>query len=151
MSMHTRRAASPAADEVDTTSTSARLSQATLAIVLSVISVILMVTTYRMQADIAGITWPVGLIFGGVFQLIACVFLWAATGARMPLIVLGSLWGALAVPFAGRGIGGGILMPAVLGDQVQYAGWIVQGLGVGIPFLFALVLTLTRLRRLRRR
>lgn len=141
-------AAGPA--EVDTTSPGARLSQGALAIVVSVISVILLVTTHRMRHELGGVELPTGLLFGGLFQIAACVFLWASTGARLPLIVMGSLWGLLAVPFLGRGVGGGVLMPAVVGDQPQYSGWIVQLVGVGVPFATALLITLIRRRRRRR-
>ncbi|MFC7373838.1 MULTISPECIES: hypothetical protein [unclassified Brachybacterium] len=129
---------------VDTNSLAARLTQATMAIVLAVISVLLMVTTHRVRLEIGGVDWPAGLLFGGAFQVVACVFLYAATGSRLPVVVLGCLWGLLASPFLGRGAGGGVLMPAVISEQTQYSGWIVQGLGVAIPFAVALVVTLRR-------
>lgn len=132
---------------VDTTSIPARVIQVVMGVVVAVISVLLMITTHRMQLDLLGAAIPVGLLFGALFQIVACVFLYAATGARLPLLVLGGLWGLLAAPFLGNGAGGGVLMPAVIGDQAQYSGWIVQGLGIAIPFLVLLAITLRRRRR----
>ena len=135
------------ARRVDTESRSARLAQVAMAIVLAVISVALLVATHRVQLELLGVHWPVGLLLGAVFQVVTCVFLYSATGSRLPLVVLGSLWGILAMPLMGRGVGGGVLMPAVIGEQAQYSGWIVQGLGLGIPFLVAAAITAVRLRR----
>lgn len=132
---------------VDTEPRAARLAQVAMAIVLAVISVGLLVTTHRVQLELLGVDWPVGLLFGAAFQVVTCVFLYAATGSRLPLVVLGALWGILAMPLMGRGVGGGVLMPAVIGEQAQYSGWIVQGLGLGIPFLVAGAITAARLRR----
>lgn len=136
---------------VDTDSRAARLTQAAMAVVLAVISVVLMISTHRVQVELLGVDWPVGLLFGAAFQVVTCVFLYAATGSRLPLLVLGSLWGILAMPMMGRGVGGGVLMPAVIGDQAQYSGWAVQGLGLAIPFAVAGLITVSRLRRLRTR
>lgn len=135
------------AHPVDTTSLAARFSQAALAIVLTILSVVLLVTTHRLKVALGGVELPAGLLFGTVFQLTACVFLYTATGSRLPLVILGSLWGLLAMPFLGRGVGGGVLFPAVIAEQVQYSGWIVQGIGVLLPFAVALVITLLRRRR----
>lgn len=132
---------------VDTTSISARVAQAVMGVVLAVISVLLMITTHRMELDLLGMELPAGLAFGTLFQLVACVFLYTATGSRLPLVVLGSLWPLLAIPFLGNGAGGGVLMPAVIAEQPQYSGWIVQGIGTAIPFLLALVITLWHRRR----
>nr|WP_239552093.1 hypothetical protein [Brachybacterium muris] len=122
------------------------MSQVALAIVIAVLSVVLLVTTHRVRLALGGVDLPAGLLFGTAFQVTACVFLYAATGSRLPLVVLGSLWGLLAMPFLGRGVGGGVLFPAVIGDQVQLSGWIVQGIGVLLPFAMALVITALRRR-----
>lgn len=135
---------------VDTDSRAARITQVAMAIVLAVISVVLMISTHRVQVELLGVDWSVGLLFGAAFQVVTCVFLYAATGSRFPLLVLGSLWGILAMPLLGRGAGGGVLMPAVIGEQTQYSGWVVQGLGLAIPFAVAGLLTVSRLRRPRR-
>lgn len=135
---------------VDTQSLAARFSQVALAIVVSILSVALLVTTHRLRMDVAGVELPLGLLFGTLFQVTACVFLYASTGSRLPLGVLGSLWGLLAMPFLGRGVGGGVLFPAAIGAQVQYSGWIVQGIGVLLPFVIIGVITLLRNRRRRR-
>lgn len=131
-----------AARQVETTSLSARVVQGVMALVLAVLSVLLMITTHRLELGIGGVELPIGLLFGAIYQVVTCVFLWAATGSRFPLLVLGCLWGMIATPFLGEGAGGGVLMPAVVRDQQQYSGWIVQGLGLVIPFLIAGVLTL---------
>ncbi|MBM7500020.1 hypothetical protein JOD52_000860 [Brachybacterium muris] len=131
---------------MDTQSLAARMSQVALAIVIAVLSVVLLVTTHRVRLALGGVDLPAGLLFGTAFQVTACVFLYAATGSRLPLVVLGSLWGLLAMPFLGRGVGGGVLFPAVIGDQVQLSGWIVQGIGVLLPFAMALVITALRRR-----
>nr|WP_150108310.1 hypothetical protein [Brachybacterium muris] len=122
------------------------MSQVALAFVIAVLSVVLLVTTHRVRLALGGVDLPAGLLFGTAFQVTACVFLYAATGSRLPLVVLGSLWGLLAMPFLGRGVGGGVLFPAVIGDQVQLSGWIVQGIGVLLPFAMALVITALRRR-----
>ncbi|MDN5899605.1 MAG: hypothetical protein L0H74_06000 [Brachybacterium sp.] len=122
---------------VDTSSLAARLAQAAMAIVLAIISVLLMLTTHRMQFGLFGFDVPAGLLFGAVFQVVTCVFLWSATGSRFPLLVLGCLWGMLATPFLGESVGGGVLLPAMIGDVPQLSGWVVQGLGLVIPFLIA--------------
>ncbi|MCT1654529.1 hypothetical protein [Brachybacterium muris] len=132
--------------QVDTQSLAARMSQVALAFVIAVLSVVLLVTTHRVRLALGGVDLPAGLLFGTAFQVTACVFLYAATGSRLPLVVLGSLWGLLAMPFLGRGVGGGVLFPAVIGDQVQLSGWIVQGIGVLLPFAMALVITALRRR-----
>lgn len=134
---------------VDSTSLAARLTQAAMAVVLAIVSVLLMVTLHRVELSVLGLHLPVGLLFGALFQVVTCVFLWAATGSRLPLLVLGCLWGLLATPFLGEGLGGGVLMPAMLGTEPQYSGWVVQGLGLVIPFLIAGLITLVRRRRSR--
>ena len=136
---------------VDTTSLAARSAQAAMAIVLAIISVLLMLTTHRTELELFGVDLPVGLVFGAVFQVVTCVFLWAATGSRFPLLVLGCLWGMLATPFLGESVGGGVLLPAVIGGVPQITGWIVQGLGLVIPFLLAAVITVAGRRRTRTR
>ena len=141
------RAGGSAPRQVDTESRAARLAQVVMAIVLAVLSVVLMVATHRVRVELLGIDWPAGLVFGAVFQIVSCVFLYGATGSRLPLLVLGSVWGILAMPMMGRGVGGGVLMPAVIGEQAQYSGWIVQGLGLAIPFVVAGVITARRLSR----
>ena len=134
---------------VDTTSLAARLTQAAMAVVRAIVSVLLMITLHRVELPVAGLRLPVGLLFGALFQVVTSVFLWAATGSRLPLLVLGSLWGLLAMPFLGEGLGGGVLMPAMLGTEPQYSGWVVQGLGLVIPFLIAGLITLVRRARTR--
>lgn len=136
---------------VDTMSMAARLTQAAMAVVLAIISVLLLITTHRVELGLFGVQLPAGLVFGAVFQVVACVFLWSATGSLMPLVVLGSLWGLLATPFLGRGVGGGVLLPAQIAEQPQYSGWIVQLLGIGIPFAIAALITLVRISRARAR
>lgn len=131
---------------MDTQSLAARMSQVALAVVIAILSVVLLVTTHRLRLALGGVDLPVGLLFGTAFQVTACVFLYAATGSRLPLVVVGSLWGLLAMPFLGRGVGGGVLFPAVIGDQVQLSGWVVQGIGVLLPFAMALVITALRRR-----
>lgn len=131
---------------MDTQSLAARMSQVALAVVIAILSVVLLVTTHRLRLALGWVDLPVGLLFGTAFQVTACVFLYAATGSRLPLVVVGSLWGLLAMPFLGRGVGGGVLFPAVIGDQVQLSGWIVQGIGVLLPFAMALVITALRRR-----
>ena len=121
---------------VDTTSLAARLGQAAMAIVLAIVSVLLLVTTHRFELTVLGVDLPAGLLLGAVFQAV-----WSATGTRFPLLVLGSLWGLLAGPFLGEGAGGGVLLPAEIAGQAQYSGWIVQGIGILIPFALALVIT----------
>ncbi|WP_232820367.1 hypothetical protein [Brachybacterium sp. YJGR34] len=128
-----------------------RLTQVAMAVVLTLISAPLMLTTHRLRIEVLGLDLPAGLLFGALFQVLVCVFLYAATGSRLPLVVLGALWGLVASPFLGRGAGGGVMLPAVIDEQVQYAGWIVQVLGVGIPFLVAAAITVARRLRARNR
>lgn len=130
---------------VDSGSLSARLVQAVMAIVLAIVSVLLMLTTHRLELTLWGVDLPAGLLFGAVLQLVICLFLWSATGSRFPLLVLGSLWGMIATPFLGQSAGGGVLLPAVIADVPQLSGWIVQGIGIAIPFLVAGVITLVRM------
>jgi hypothetical protein len=127
-------------------SSTQRLGQAAMALLPAVLSVLLMVPTHRLRWEALGVDWPIGLLFGAAFQVVCCLFLYGVTGSRLPLVVLGSLWGILAMPFLGRGLGGGVMLPAVIGDQVQLSGWILQGLGIGIPFLVAGVITVQRVR-----
>lgn len=149
--MTTQQRTEEPARKVDTDSLSARIAQAVMALVLTVVSVLLLVTTHRLEIELLGIDLPAGLLFGALFQLVTCVFLWSATGSRLPVLVLGCLWGLLAMPFLGQSPGGGVLMPAMLGDVPQYSGWIVQGIGLSIPFLVAGALTLARRRPRRAR
>ncbi len=128
--------------EVDTSSPSARVSQVVMGVVLAVISAPLMVIVHRLTLDVGGVGVPLGLLLAGLFQLLACVFLWASTDSRLPLVVLLAVWGIVALPFLGRGAGGGILVPAQLGGQPQYGGVLVQLLGVGIPLAMLAILTL---------
>src|SRR5699024_7670753 len=106
---------------------------------------------HRMELELFGVDLPVGLVFGAVFRVVTCVFLWAAPGSRFPLLVLGCLWGMLATPLLGESVGGGVLLPAVMGGVSRATGWIVQGLGVASPFLLAAVLTVAGRRRSRTR
>lgn len=149
--MSTRQRTEGTAPRMDTDSLSARITQAVMALVLTVVSVLMLVTTHRFEFELLGVEIPAGLLFGALFQVVTCVFLWSATGSRMPVLVLGCLWGLLAMPFLGQSAGGGVLMPAMLGEVPQYSGWIVQGLGVGIPFLFAGAVTLAARRPRRAR
>lgn len=124
-----------------------RLGQAAMAVVPAALSVVIMIAVHRLHVDLLGVRIPLGLILGAFYQIVTCTFLYGVTGSRLPLAVLGSLWGVFAVPFLGSGAGGGVLMPGAIGDQVQYAGWIVQLLGIGIPFAGALLITLVARRR----
>lgn len=132
---------------VDTTSVTARMAQVTQAVVLSILAAVLMITTHRVRVELGGVDWPVGLLFGAVFQVVCCVFAYASTGARLPLLLMGSLWGPFVLPFLARGAGGGVLLPAEIAGQVQYSGWVVQLLGIGIPFVAVAVVSLGRRRR----
>lgn len=134
------------ARRADMTSRSARISQAISAVVLAALSAALMITTHRVQLDVGGVALPAGLLIGALFQSLVCVFLMASTGARFPILALSGLWGLMAMPFLSRGVGGGVLVPAQVGGVAQYQGWVVQLLGVGIPLLFALGMTISRLR-----
>jgi hypothetical protein len=120
----------------DTASIAARISQVICALVIGAVSVLLLVTLHRVQLSVLGLSLPIGLVIGAVFQFACSTFLWASTGARLPVVVLGCVWGLMVMPFAGRGAGGGVLMPAIIGEQTQYSGWIVQGIGVAVPFVF---------------
>lgn len=135
----------------DSGSLAARLVQAVMAIVLAIVSVLLMLTTHRLELTVLGFDLPVGLLFGAVLQIVICIFLWSATGSRFPLLVLGCLWGMIATPFLGQSVGGGVLLPAVIADVPQLSGWIVQGLGIALPFLVAGAITLVRMRTRRAR
>ena len=132
---------------VDTDSLPARITQAAMALVLTVISVLLMITLHRLRVDVGEVQLPAGLLLGALFQVLTCIFLYTATGSRVPLLVVGCLWGLVAAPFLGTGRGGGVLLPAVIAETPQYSGWIVQGLGILIPFLVATVITVRRRRR----
>lgn len=123
------------------------MAQVTQAVVLSILAAVLMITTHRVRVELGGVDWPVGLLFGAVFQLVCCVFAYASTGARLPLLLMGSLWGPFTLPFLTRGAGGGVLLPAEIGGQAQYSGWAVQLLGIGIPFVAVAVVSLGRRRR----
>lgn len=118
-----------------------------LTALLAVISVLLMVTVHRHTVELGGIDWPTGLLLGAAFQLAASLFVWATTGTRIALVVLAAVWGIAVMPLTGPGVGGGVLMPAVVGDQMQYSGYAVQLLGVGIPFAVLGVITVQRRRR----
>lgn len=127
-----------------------RVLQVICALVLAVVSVLLMITLHRFTVVTGGVTIPLGLIMGGLFQLAASVFLLSATGRRMPLVVLAGAWAALAMVFAGSSAGGGVLMPGQIGGAVQYQGWIVQALGVGIPLVVLAAAWVARMRALLR-
>jgi hypothetical protein len=133
------------------TSLGARIGQAAMAVVLTLVSVPLLLTTHRLELTVLGADLPAGLLFGAVFQVVVSLFLWAATGSRLPVLVLGALWGLVASPFLGRGAGGGVLLPAEIAGEAQLSGWIVQGIGIGIPFLVALAVTLASRGRSRAR
>ena len=109
--------------------------------VLAVLSVLVMVTVHRHTVDLLGVRWPTGLLLGAAFQLAVSLFVWSATGTRAALIVLASVWGIAVMPLTGSGVGGGVLMPAEVGGQAQYGGYVVQLLGVGIPFLVLVAIT----------
>ena len=124
------------------------VGHAAFAVLPTVLSVLVLVTTHRFRLELLGVGLPAGLLLGAVYQVGACMVLWGGAGSRLPLLVSGALWGVLATPFLARGAGGGVLLPAAIGDQAQYSGWIVQGLGMGIPFLAAALLSLPAVRRL---
>lgn len=143
------RTTSSARPAASTTSLGARVSQVLMALVLAAISVMLLLATHRLEVTLLGIDLPAGLAFGVLFQIVISVFLWSSTGTLLPVLVLGCLWGMLATPFLGEGAGGGVMLPAMLGDVPQYQGWIVQGIGMGVPFLVAGVIALAARRRRR--
>jgi hypothetical protein len=141
---HVRATGERAADEqtparFDVTSPAARAGQLVLAVVLCAVSLFLLIPLHRFSIDLGGAHLPVGLLFALVFQVVVSVFLWAATGAYLPVIVLACLWGLGVMPFAGNGAGGGVLMPAALGDRIQLQGWVIQAIGVLVPFAVLLV------------
>ncbi|MFC0675774.1 hypothetical protein [Brachybacterium hainanense] len=142
MSAGPRQDAAPPAPDA-----AGRIMQCVLAGVIALISVGLMVSLHRLSIDVLGLALPLGLVLGGLFQTVASIFLLAVTGSRLPVLVLACVWGIAVMPLAGAGAGGGVLMPAVIGGRMQVSGWIVQGLGVLIPFLVALAVTLLRRRR----
>lgn len=145
-----RSAVEPGAVEPDGADTMSRLAQVIAALVLAVVSVLLMVTTHRVTLGVGGVPLPAGLALGAAFQLAASIFLLASTGRRLPLVVLTVAWGALGMVFAGQSAGGGVLMPAVIGDRPQYSGWAVQILGTLIPLLVLAAAWLGRIRRIAR-
>ena len=103
--------------------------------VLAVVSVLLLVAIHRVEVVAGGVHWPLGLVMGAIFQLAASVFLLTSTGRRLPVLVLLIAWGVLAMPFAGSGPGGGVLMPGQIAGKPQYSGYLIQIIGVGIPLL----------------
>lgn len=115
---------------------------------LGIVSALLMVTCHRLSLDVAGLELPIGLILGAVLQTACCVFLLASTGRRLGVVVLAVVWFLVALPFAGQSAGGGVLMPAAIGEEVQYQGWAVQILGIGIPLLALAACWVQRIRRL---
>lgn len=124
----------------------ARLMQCVLAGVLAAICVGFQVALHRWQLDAAGLVLPVGLVLGALLETVSCVLLVAVAGSRVPVAVLACAWGIMVMPFAGRGIGGGVLMPAVIEGQAQYSGWILQAVGVLVPVAVILGETLRRRR-----
>lgn len=142
--------ASPEPGPAEGTSTGERVVQVVMAAVLAVVSALLMVTTHRQGVRVAGVALPTGLLLGAAFQLAASLFLLAATGRRLPLVVLAVLWCLVAMPFAGQSGGGSVLMPAELGGAVQPQGWIVQILGVAIPLVVLAVAWARQMRSLSR-
>lgn len=139
--------APPPGTVAGTDSLATRIGQVAMAIVPALLLVALMTAVHRLRVELGGFELPAGLLFGAAYQVVTCVFLYAVTGSRLPLVALGALWGMLVMPLAGRGAGGGVLMPAVIGEQAQYSGWILQGIGVFVPFLVAAAITLLRRRR----
>jgi hypothetical protein len=123
------------------------VGQVVLALILTVVSVLVLVPVHRLSLDVAGVAVPAGLVFAVLFQIVASVFLWASTGSRLPILLLGCLWGLAVIPFAGSGAGGGALLPAALGEQLQVSSYLIQGIGVLVPLLVALVITLVGRRK----
>lgn len=103
--------------------------------IVAVLSVMFMVTVHRHELGVGPYELPTGMIMAVTFQIAASIFVWATSGTRSSMIVLASVWGIAMLPFAGRGRGGGVLMPAVVEDQPQYSGVLLQLLGVAIPFI----------------
>lgn len=115
---------------------------------LAIISILLVIPAHRLSLDAGGVPIPLGLILGALFQLLASVALWATTGSRLPTLVFGCVWGLLAIPFAGAGRGGGLLMPATIAGQAQYSGLLIQAIGVFVPLAVVAALTVLRAREL---
>ncbi|MDO5662422.1 MAG: hypothetical protein Q4G40_06995 [Brachybacterium sp.] len=125
-----------------------RLLQIAAGVILGVISAALLITIHRATVELGGVPVPTGLLLGAVFQLAASLFLLNAFASRLPVLILVVTWGAVATILSLEGPGGGVLVPAQIGDRMQYAGWIVQGIGVGIPLLVLLVDWTGRMRRI---
>ena len=73
------------------------------------------------------------------------------TARRGALAVPGGASPYRTTPGPGESVGGGVLLPAVIGGVPQITGWIVQGLGLVIPFLLAAVITVVGRLRARTR
>ncbi|MCS6712424.1 hypothetical protein JSY14_10440 [Brachybacterium sp. EF45031] len=127
---------------------SRRLGQVLLAVVVGVVSAALMIVVHRAGVELGGVRWPVGLVLGAAFQLAASLFLLAATGSRLPVLMMLLTWVAAAMALLGEGAGGGVLVPAQLAGRPQYAGWVVQVLGVVIPAAVIAAASIRRLSRL---
>lgn len=135
------------AEQRPTTGVLDRVVMVLLGLLLAAVSLALMISTHRVHVDLFTISWPVGLVFGAVLQLAASIFLLSSGGSRLPLLVFLIAWGMGTALFAGTGAGGGVLMPAVIEDRIQFSGWIVQGLGILIPLAVLGVDLVLRLRR----
>lgn len=127
-----------------------RITQVVAGVVLGVVSALLMVTTHRAGVDLLGVRVPTGLLLGAAFQVACCVFLLASMARLLPLLVLAATWCLAAAPFTGRSAGGGVVMPGSLGGHVQYQGWAVQILGVGIPLVVVAACWFRRFRGIQR-
>ncbi|WP_058235415.1 hypothetical protein [Devriesea agamarum] len=126
------------------------LAQVVLGAVTGALSVTFMVLIHRSSVDILGVTIPLGLIIGAVFQLFTALFLGMATGHKLPLVVHGVVWGLLFMPFSGPGLGGGVLIPASIQDVFQWQAIAVQVLGLGIPFGAAALMWVRAIHRIQR-
>ena len=78
--MSTQQRAGGTAPRMDTDSLSARITQAVMALVLTVVSVLMLVTTHRFEFELLGVEIPAGLLFGALFTMAGALQFWLVDG-----------------------------------------------------------------------
>lgn len=114
--------------------------------VTGAVAAVVMILQHRTSVAVAGTELPIGLVLGGLLNLLLCIWVRIAARSGTAVIVHLIVWGLVFMVFAQPGAGGGVLVPLEVGGVPQVEAIALQVLGVGVPLLVLLGARLLRRR-----
>lgn len=125
-----------------------RLLQLVLGLVLGLLSSVLLAVFHRVEWDVLGVAWPVGLLVCLAFQIAAVIYLWTAALRRTPILVFLVTFLIVFGILSSTGPLGSTLVPAQVAGVVQWQSGAVILIGVGVPLVALLITWFRRLREI---